>query len=140
MIQRVCEALLLTLMVAAAASCSSDADTRQLKELQRARSGAIEVALLSTADAIRSGRDEAVLEFRTGSDRHLVDVGPVTMNASMVMAGMPPMLGGATLSRGDTPGRYTVATDLSMSGSWRLELSWDGPAGHGMVNLSTTVR
>ena len=140
MIRRLGGPFVAVIMVAVAVSCSSPANAPQVRELQRAKSGSIEVVLLSAADAIKSGKDEAVLEFRTGTDRHLVDVGTVTMNASMVMAGMGPMLGTTALTRGDTPGRYTVATDLSMSGTWRLELSWDGPAGKGSVTLATTVR
>ena len=140
MIRRLGKALVVTVVSIAMAGCSSAPDSTPLKELQRAKSGAVDVVLLSKTEAIKSGRDEAVVEFRTGGDRHLVDVGPVTINASMVMAGMGPMLGTTTLTRGDMPGRYTVATDLSMSGTWRFELSWDGPAGKGSVNLATTVR
>ena len=107
---------------------------------QRATSGAIEVILLAHGDALKPGKDEAVLEFRSGNDHHLVDVGTVKMNATMPMAGMAPMMGSSFVTGTEVPGRYTVATDLSMVGSWRISVEWDGPAGKGSASFSGTVR
>lgn len=110
-----------------------------LKELQRAKSGSMDIVLLSSNDAIRQGKDTVVLEFRNASAA-LVDVGTVTVNATMTMAGMAPMIGDGVVTPSATKGRYDVATDLSMAGTWRLNVAWDGPAGKGSVSMPGTAR
>jgi hypothetical protein len=124
---------------AVALSCSKAIEAPPLKELQRAKSGDLDVVLLASADSLKPGKDQAFLEFRKGSTG-LVDVGTVTVNATMPMAGMPPMMGSSFVKKTDTPGRYAIDTDLSMAGSWRLEIIWNGPAGSGKVTLPGTVR
>jgi hypothetical protein len=132
-------------MMCAAAACAvvvacsgSTKAPSALKELQRARAGNLEVVLLAAGDALKE-KDQATLEFRSGGT--LVDVGTVTMSATMAMgSGMPPMMGSSFVNRTDTPGRYAVETDMSMAGAWRLEVSWDGPAGKGRVTMPGTVR
>jgi hypothetical protein len=133
--QRVC---VVVVMCALALSCSKASDTPPLKELQHAKSGDLDVVLLASSDALKPGKDVAFLEFRKGSSG-LVDVGTVTVNATMPMAGMPPMMGSSFVRKTETPGRYAIDTDLSMAGSWRLEVLWDG-AGSGKVTLPGTVR
>jgi len=109
-----------------------------LTQLQSARSGALEVVLLSDHDGIRHGKDTFVVEFKS-ADGSLVDVGTVRASASMPMAGAP-MFGSIDLQRTGVPGRYTATSDFSMAGTWRLNVEWDGPAGRGSVNLSGTVQ
>jgi hypothetical protein len=121
-------------------ACTHRDDPPTLKELQRAKSGTINVVLLAAADALPQGKGQAVLEFRSSTDARLVDVGAVKVNATMSMAGMPPMIGGTSVQRTDTAGRYALETDLSMAGSWRIGVEWDGPAGRGTATLPGTVR
>ena len=118
------------------AACGKPAGSDQI-ELQRVRAGDLDVVLLSSDGALTHGKDAFTLEFRRGDT--LVDVGTVKAGASMVMAGMPPMLGSVFLERGDVPGRYTAETDLSMSGGWQLRIEWDGPAGKGNASLQATA-
>src|SRR4029077_7421089 len=59
-----CVGLMLTLAAAGGAGCRKAEQAPPLKELQRARSGTINVVLLSDADALRRGKDSFVLEFR----------------------------------------------------------------------------
>lgn len=106
-------------------------------ELHRARSGDLDVVLLSSDGALTHGTDAFTVEFRRGDD--LVDVGKVTGAATMPMAGLPAMLGSVFVEPGDAPGRYTAETDLSMSGGWNLNLEWDGPAGRGTVSFPAIV-
>src|SRR5512139_1165498 len=131
-------AVLMTTWSLAVQGCSGGGQER-LTELQRARSGDLEIVLLARGDSLTHGRDKAVLEFRTGADRHLVDVGAVKASASMPMAGMAPMVGTVTISPSET-GRYQLETETGMAGTWRLAVEWDGPMGHGNVTLSSTVR
>ena len=125
--------LLVTLIFNAGCMSTAD-DAARLQELQRAKAGAIDVVLLSSRDALKQGKDSSILEFRSGSDQGLVDVGTVKVSATMPMAGMSPMIGSANV-RPAGVGRYALETDLSMAGSWRLAVEWDGPAGKGSASL-----
>ena len=106
-------------------------------ELQRVRENGVDVVLLSNDGTVSHGKDTFTVEFRRGEE--LVDVGTVKAAATMPMAGTSPMLGSVFLERGDIPGRYMAATDLSMSGGWRLKVEWDGPAGKGTASFQATV-
>ena len=124
------------LTLIAGAGCGSG--PIKLTELQRARSGAIDVVLLSPHEALRHGKDDFVLEFRSG-DAGLVDVGDVRATASMSMAGTP-MFGSIRVQKPDRPGRYPAEGDFSMAGTWRLNVEWDGPKGKGAVAFSGSVQ
>jgi hypothetical protein len=137
---RLCVRVLFLACLAAAVSCGAPAEPLKLKELQQAHSGDLDVVLLAAGEALKPGKDQAFLEFRSGTDHHLVDVGTVTVNATMPMAGMPPMMGSSFVNKTDAAGRYAIDTDLGMVGSWRLEIAWDGPAGKGKVMMPGTVR
>jgi hypothetical protein len=130
--------LVLSLLLLTTVCCGGSNATTPLKEIQRTRAGEVDVLLLSPSDAIRQGKDSFVLEFRRGGA--LVDVGTVTANATMPMAGMGPMLGKLDATPGDAAGRYVVSSDLSMAGSWRFTMEWDGPAGKGTASLPGVVR
>ena len=130
--------LMLALAAASVAGCQKAEQAPPLKELQRARSGTINVVLLSDADALRRGKDSFVLEFR-GADGQLVDVGTVSITATMTMPGMSPMFGDTAVKATATTGRYDVTSDLSMAGTWRVNVEWNGPAGRGSASLPGTV-
>jgi hypothetical protein len=116
------------------ASCGSQQDTTPLKELRRVKVGMLDVVLLSPGDALQRGKGTFALEFRDAGGA-LVDVGTVTVGASMPMPGMAPMFGECTVMPTSTKGRYGVASDLGMAGTWRLQIVWDGPAGRGSVSM-----
>ena len=123
--------------VVAGASCNRAPSGTDLIELQRIRSGNLDVVLLSNDGALSHDKDTFTIEFRRGDE--LVDVGTVKAAATMPMAGLPEMQGSVFLTRGDLPGRYTAETDLSMSGGWKFKLDWDGPAGRGTASFAATV-
>jgi len=127
--------LLLTL-IALSSGCGKAEEA--LKEVQRVHAGALDVVLLSASGALKQGKDSFVLEFR-GADGQLVDVGTVNVNATMAMAGMGPMLGESTVNPTSTKGRYEVASNLNMAGSWRFTVEWNGPTGQGSTSLAGTV-
>ena len=118
------------------AACGS----QPLMELQRVRSGKLDVVLLSPRDAITHGKDAFTIEFRSASDGALVDVGDVRAgSASMTMSGTP-MFGGFEITRTSVVGRFQASTDLGMAGLWRLTVDWAGPAGQGSATFSGNVR
>ena len=118
--------------------CRTD-DTANMTEVQRLRSGTLDVVLLSPHDALRHGKDTFTIEFRSTTDRSLGDVGNVRVSANMPMPGMP-MFGSVDVQRTSAPGRYAVSSDLEMAGSWRITIEWDGPRGPGSVSFAGTVQ
>jgi hypothetical protein len=108
-----------------------------LIELQRIKSGTLDVVLLSSHDGLRHGRDAFVIEFR--SNGNLVDVGAVRAAASMPMPGAA-MFGSIDVQRTEVPGRYAATGQFDMAGTWRMTLAWDGAAGKGSVAFSGTVQ
>ena len=127
-----------TAIVMATAACGP-APQNTMKEIQRTKSGALEVVLLAPSEALPQGKGFAILEFRDASGS-LVNVGTVKVNATMPMAGMSPMIGGSDVKPTPAPGRYEIATDFSMAGTWQLAIEWDGPKGHGSARMPGTVR
>jgi YtkA-like protein len=109
-------------------------ETSQLKELQRVKAGTMDIVLLAPGDSLKHGKGSFVLEFRDAGG-NLVDVGNVMVGASMPMPGMAPMFGESTVTPSATKGRYDVASDLGMAGTWRLQVAWDGPAGKGSASM-----
>jgi len=70
----------------------------------------------------------------------VVDVGIVRMSATMPMPGAATMSGSSELKPTPAPGRYEVATDLSMAGAWYFQIDWNGPAGRGSARLESRVK
>ena len=111
-----------------------------MTELQRVRSGTLDVVLLSPNEALREGQDALTIEFRSAADGTLVDVGAVKADATMPMAGMAPMMGDIQVQPSGVKGRYAAATDLEMAGTWRVTIDWDGPAGRGSLSFTQSVQ
>jgi hypothetical protein len=122
-------------VVSMAAACAREA---KLTELQRVKAGALDLLILSPRDALRHGQDTFFIEFRnsTGS---LADAGNVRATASMSMSGVP-MLGTIDVKPTTVAGRYEADAELSMAGTWRLGVEWDGPAGKGSTSFSGSVQ
>ena len=120
------------------AACGRADQAGPLKELQRAKSGDLNIVLLSAGDSIKQGKGTFVIEFRDPGGG-LVDVGMVNVNASMPMSGMAPMFGDCMVMPTATKGRYDVVSDLGMAGTWRLQVAWNGPAGRGSASLPGSV-
>jgi hypothetical protein len=128
-----CAALVIGLAVS---GCGSAPDAAPLKELQKVRSGDVDVVLLSETGTLAQGKNSFVLEFRSPADGTLRDVGTVRANATMPMAGMAPMFGTLDLRPSGTPGRYLVNGEFGMTGTWQIKVEWQG----GSATLSGAVR
>lgn len=122
-----------------AAGCGRASDETAAKEVQRLRSGPLDIVLLSSTGKLRRGKDAFVIEFRSATDGSLLDVGDVRATASMAMSGMQ-MPGTVAVTSTGIRGRYAAEADLSMAGTWRLPIEWDGPAGKGSVTFSSSVQ
>jgi len=108
-----------------------------LVELQRLKSGGLDIVLLSPRGALHHGKDTFTIEFR--SDGNLVDVGSVRATASMPMPGNA-MFGSIDVEKTGVAGRYTANGQLDMAGTWRMTLQWDGALGKGSVTFSGAVQ
>ena len=119
-------------------TCGRTPSAPPLIEMHRARSGDVDVVLLAPTDALKQTRNYCTLEFRTGADRHLVDVGTVTVQTTMTMQGEP-MTGATTDPKRVAIGRYTVEMVLAMTGTWGISIARDGPEGKGAVTFPADV-
>ncbi len=126
---------LVVLASVAAGGCRQAGDAAPLQELQKVRSGDVDVVLLSETGTLAQGRNSFVLEFRS-ADGRLRDVGAVRATATMPMAGMAPMFGTLDLRASDAPGRYLVNGEFGMTGTWQIKVEWQG----GSATLSGAVR
>jgi hypothetical protein len=122
---------------ATAALVGCGAGSSKMTELQRVKSGGLDIVLLSPDNALTHGTDTFVLEFR--SNGQLVDAGTVRASATMPMPGMP-MFGALEVRPADVPGRYAVTSKLDMAGTWRATVEWEGAAGKGSVSFSAPVQ
>ena len=111
----------------------------KMTELQKVRSGTLDLVLLSPRNGLRHGNDTFVIEFRSTASGALVDVGNVHASANMPMAGTP-MFGTVDVQRTEVSGRYAANGEFGMAGTWRMTIQWDGPAGQGSVSFPGTVQ
>ena len=127
-------ALIMALAVMLAAGATAAADLKAVKT-QKAKE--LSVSVLTESGQWKVGKNEFVLAFT--KDGKPVDVGKVTLNTSMSMPGMPPMLAGATLQP-DTAGQYRGTISFPDKGDRQVAVTWDGPAGKGSTKFSVPVR
>src|ERR1700757_1522133 len=62
------------------------------------------VTLKSESGTWGQGKNAFAIEFTSAKDKQPLDVGKVTLSASMPMPGMAPMIAGATVVADKTPG------------------------------------
>jgi hypothetical protein len=87
----------------------------------------------------KPGKNDFVLIVTSAQDKKAVDAGKVSLNASMAMPGMAPMVTGANLSP-DGPGRYRGTIEFPDRGTRQVTVAWEGPAGKGSTKFSVPVR
>jgi hypothetical protein len=129
----------MTLVALIGGACGRSDGGPQATELQRLKSGTLDVGLLSPHQGLSHGKDTFILEFRSSSNGSLVDVGDVRGSATMPMPGMP-MMGSIDVTRTSVAGRYSAVGDFAMAGTWRMTVQWQGSSGQGSVTFSTPVQ
>jgi len=107
--------------------------------LQTVRSGDLVITLSNPSGQLRQGANDFRIEFRSARANQRVDVGPVRLNAAMTMPGMA-MTGTVSVAPAGQPGVYEAFGDFGMSGSWKMTLEWDGPAGRGSAAFDGRVQ
>ena len=110
------------------------------KTIATQKSKDVVITLKSDAGQWTKGKNSFVLEFTSAKDKQPMDAGQVTLNTSMTMSGMAPMVAGATLTPDKTPGRYLGTIEFPDTGTRQVTATWDGPAGKGSAKFSVPVR
>jgi hypothetical protein len=112
----------------------------ETKEIQTQRTQDVVITLLNEKGELAMGQNRFIIAFRSPSNNQPVDVGTVTVGSSMAMPGMAPMTAPIELAPAGTVGQYVAKSDFAMSGAWKFEVRWDGPAGRGAASFNTNVR
>lgn len=112
----------------------------ELKGIHTQKTKDVVVTLLSESGQWTQGKNSFVLTFTSATTQAPLDVGNVTLNTSMPMPGMSPMIAGATLTPENAPGRYQGTISFPDSGARQVTVAWDGPAGKGSTRFSVPVR
>ena len=115
------------------------ATAADMKPIHTQKTKDVAVTLQNESGQWKQGKNEFVLEFTSAQDKKPVDVGKVSLNTSMAMPGMAPMVTGATLAP-EAPGRYHGTIEFSDRGARQVTVTWDGPAGKGSTKFSVPVR
>ena len=133
--------LMATLTVAALFVVSAaHVSAADLKPIHTQKTKDVVVTLASESGRWKQGKNEFVLELTSATDKQPIDASKVSLNTSMTMPGMAPMIAGATLSPDKTPGRYLGTITFPDSGTRQVTVTWDGPAGKGSTKFSVSVR
>ena len=111
-----------------------------MKVIQTQKTKDVVVKLMSDSGRWKPGKNSFVLEFTSAKDKQPVDAGKVTLNTSMTMTGMAPMIAGATLNPDKAPGHYLGTIDFPDAGTRQVTVTWEGPAGKGSTRFSVPVR
>jgi YtkA-like protein len=112
----------------------------ELKVVQTQKAKDVVITLLSESGQWTQGKNSFVLAFSSAKTQEPVEVGKVSLNTSMPMPGMSPMIAGATLAPDNAPGRYQGTISFPDSGARQVTVTWDGPAGKGSTRFSVPVR
>jgi hypothetical protein len=112
----------------------------ELKVIQTQKTKDVILTLLSDSGQWTQGKNSFVLAFTSASTQEPVDVGTVSLNTSMPMPGMSPMIAGATLTPDNARGRYQGTISFPDSGARQVTVTWNGPAGKGSTRFSVPVR
>lgn len=97
---------------------------RKLKTVTTQPVNNYNVVISSNSGSVKKGQGKFYIEFRDKRDDQLVDVGKIEIQATMSMPGMP-MINDAEVKATNKPGRYSVKYDLSMIGTWTLNVKFD---------------
>ena len=111
------------------------------KTIKQASAGNNLTATLASSDGVlRKGKQTLTLKFTDASGK-AVDVGSASLNFHMpAMGTMAVMNNAAKLTTTGTPGVYTGAVDLEMSGECESQIAYQGPAGTGKANIPVTAQ
>jgi Cu(I)/Ag(I) efflux system membrane protein CusA/SilA len=103
-----------------------------------ARSGDLDIVVLSPTGTLRTGHNTFTIEFRFSSGA-LVDVGTIRVSATMTMPGMV-MPANVQAQPSGVPGRFNATAEFGMAGTWPINIEWNGLAGSGSASFHGSVQ
>lgn len=121
-------------------ACQTTTSAPETKQIASQRAGDLAIVLESQTGELAQGQNRFTIAFRSAANNQPVDAGTVTLSSSMTMPGMAPMVAPIELQPAGEIGKYAVTGDFGMSGSWKFEVRWDGPAGRGSTTFNSSVR
>ena len=121
-------------------SACNSAPPALTKEIQTERTKDLAISLMSEKGELAMGKNQFIVAFRSAASNEPVDVGSVNVSSAMAMPGMAPMTAPIELEPVSAKGQYAAKGDFAMSGAWKFEVRWDGPAGKGSASFNTNVR
>jgi hypothetical protein len=110
------------------------------KQVMTHKDGDVIISLASENGELQQGEDHFMVTFQSAANNQAIDPGTVTISSSMSMPGMTPMVAAIELKPAGQVGSYTADGTFGMSGAWKFELRWDGPAGQGSSMFTVNVR
>jgi hypothetical protein len=119
------------------AACNA---ARASKEVESHRYGDVVISLLNDKGDLKQGKNRFMIAFRSATSGQPMDAGQVQVSATMTMPGMSPMSAGIEIQPANATGRYLAEGNFGMSGNWRFDVRWDGPAGRGSALFNSSVR
>jgi hypothetical protein len=128
------------IIVTLALSGCKSASAPGTKEIESHTAGDVVISLSNEKGELAQGQNTLVIAFRSASKNQPIDAGKVTVESSMAMPGMAPMTAPIEVEPAGPTGQYNVKGDFGMSGAWRFEVRWDGPAGQGSTSFNSNVR
>ncbi len=132
---------LCALALAAGMLCGcKTAAVAETKEIETQHTKDLIISLLNEKGELAMGQNRFIIAFRSAGNNQPADVGTVTVGSSMAMPGMAPMTAPIELETAGTPGQYLAKGDFAMSGTWKFEVRWTGPAGTGTTSFHANVR
>jgi len=135
MVRRIVRGMLVALIVVT--TLAGSALAADLKVIKTQKTGDVTVSVLNETGQWKPGTNTFVLELK--KDKQPVDAGKVSLNTSMTMPGMAPMMAGATVEP-DGAGRYRGTINFPDRGDRQVTVAWDGPAGKGSTKFTVPVR
>jgi YtkA-like len=135
---RVLTSMLMELILATGALVGSSCGA-ELKVIQTQKAKDVVITLLGESGQWTQGKNMFVLAFTSAKTQEPVDAGKVTLNTSMPMPWMSPMIAGATLAPENAPGHYLGTISFPDSGTRQVTVTRDGPAGKDSTRFSVPV-
>jgi len=128
------------LIVAAVVLSACNSNAPATKEIESHTAGDMVITLSNEKGELAQGQNTFVIAFRSASTNQPVDAGTIMLSASMAMPGMAPMVAPIEIAPAGKPGQYAVKADFGMSGSFGVDVRWDGPGSRGSTSFHSSVR
>ena len=132
--------LLMSLATLIPAGCAKSGSSAEHKIIKSAKAAEMTVTLSSPTGELKKGENELTVTFADAAGQS-VDVGAASLNFHMgAMGTMAEMNDKATLTTTETPGKYRALINLTMKGTWEVQIKFQGARGTGQTSMSVQAK